>query len=104
MADNVKLLRGTTTVLACYPEAFANPAAPTSAELNDQFVYSTNEDAMVFNISCSLTDDGYTYNLSDSETDDTRTICEVGQLEGPLQSDACGHPHVEGRPRDHRGR
>lgn len=83
MADNVKLLRGTTTVLACYPEAFANPAAPTSAELNDQFVYSTNEDAMVFNISCSLTDDGYTYNLSDSETDDTRTICEVGQVQNP---------------------
>ena len=83
MAANVKMLRGNLTVLAVYPEAFANPATPTSAELNDQFVYGTNEDAMVFNISCALTDDGYTFNLTDSETDDTRTICQIGQVENP---------------------
>ena len=83
MAANVKMLRGNTTLLAAYPEAFANPAAPTAAELNDQFAYGTNEDAMVFNISCALTDDGYTYNLSDSETDETRTICQVGQVQNP---------------------
>lgn len=80
---NEKLLRANITVLAAYPEAFANPATPTIAELNDQFVFSTNEDAMVFNISCAIVDDGFTANVTDSETDDTRTICDIGQVQNP---------------------
>lgn len=80
---NEKLLRANITVLAAYPEAFVDPNAPTSAELNDQFVYSTNEDAMVFNITCAIVDDGYTANVTDSETDDTRTICDIGQVQNP---------------------
>ena len=59
MANDVKLLRGNVTVLAAFPEAFANPRTPTITELNDQFVYSTNEDAMVFNISCAIVDDAF---------------------------------------------
>lgn len=78
-----KLLRSNITVLLAYPEAFANPAEPTPAELNDQFVYTSNEDAMVFNISCAIQDDGYTFNLNDSDTDDTRSICDVGQVQNP---------------------
>ena len=80
---NEKMLRGNVTVLAAYPEAFKDPAAPTAAELNDWFVYGTNEAAMVFNISCALLDDGTVLNLTDSETDDTRTICDVGQVQNP---------------------
>lgn len=83
MADNVKLLRANVTVLAAYPEAFANPAAPTAAELNAQFVYTTAETNMVFNISCAITDDGFTANVTDSDTDDTRTICDIGQVQNP---------------------
>jgi len=86
MATNVKMLRGNVTVLAAYPEAFANPATPTAAELNAQFVYTTAEDKMVFNISCAITDDGLTANLTDSETDDTRTICDIGQVQNPTFS------------------
>lgn len=83
MAVGTKLLRSNITVLAAYPEAFADPANPTAAELNDQFVYGTNEDAMVFNISCAILDDGYTANVTDSETDDSRTICDIGQVANP---------------------
>lgn len=80
---NEKMLRGNVTVLLAYPEAFADPSAPTAAELNNQFVYGSNEDAMVFNISCALLDDATTLNLTDSETDDTRTICDIGQVQNP---------------------
>ena len=83
MATGTKLLRSSITVLWAYPEAFADPAAPTAAELNDQFVYGTNEDAMVFNISCAILDDGFTANVTDSETDDSRTICDIGQVSNP---------------------
>lgn len=83
MTQNEKMLRGNVTILAAYPEAFADPEKPTSAELNDQFVFSTNEDAMVFNISCSLLDDAVVLNRTDSDTDDTRTICDIGQVQNP---------------------
>jgi hypothetical protein len=77
-----KLLRANVQILAAYPEAFADPTAPTAAELNDQFAYGTNEDAMVFNISCAILDD-YTLNMSDPETDDSISICDIGNVETP---------------------
>ena len=80
---NEKLLRSNITVLAAYPEAFANPAKPTADELNDQFVYGSNKYAMVFNISCAIADDGFTANVTDSDTDDSRRICTVGQQQNP---------------------
>lgn len=83
MADNEKMLRGNVTVLAAYPEAFANPETPTSDELNNLFVYDTSEDGLVFNISCAITDDSYSINVTDSDTDDTRTICQIGQVQNP---------------------
>ena len=83
MANNEKMLRGNTTVLAIYPEGIANPQRPTSAELNAQFKYATNTAAMAFNISCAITDDSFTANVADSDTDDTRTICQVSQTQNP---------------------
>lgn len=80
---NEKLLRSHITVLAAYPEAFADPANPTAAELNDQFDNVSNKDAMVFNISCAIADDGFTAENGDSDTDDSRTICTVGQQQNP---------------------
>lgn len=82
MANNEKLLRGNVTILLAYPEAFADPEEPTAAELNDVFEYSTNEDALVFDVSCATLDD-YTMNMSDPETDDTMTVCDIGQTETP---------------------
>lgn len=82
MAENVKLLRGNVGIYMAYPEAFADPANPTAAELNDQFAYGTNETGMVFNISCAVLDD-YTLNMSDPEMDDSLSICDIGNVETP---------------------
>lgn len=82
MAAFQKVLRGNVKIVAAYPEAFADPAAPTAAELNDLFAYSTNEDGMVFDISCAILD-GYTLNMTDSDTDDTLSICDIGNVETP---------------------
>lgn len=50
--------------------AFANPAAPTAAELNDR--------RFVHFLSCALTEDGTELTKADSETDDTVTYCSIG--------------------------
>lgn len=77
-----KLLRGSVRIVAAYPEAFANPATPTSAELNALFVYTSAEDNMVFDISCATLDD-YTLNMTDSDTDDSQSICDIGNVQSP---------------------
>lgn len=82
MAENVKQLRANVTILAAYPEAFADRTAPTAEELNDQFDATTNEDGMVFNISCAILDD-YDLNMGDPETDDTLTVCDESNVETP---------------------
>lgn len=82
MAIGQKLLRANVGIYAAYPEAFANPATPTAAELNAQFVYTTAETNMVFNISCAVLDD-YTLNMADSDTDDSISICDIGNVQSP---------------------
>lgn len=77
-----KLLRANVFIGAYYPEAFASMATPTAAELNDLFVYTSNEDALGFNISCAISDD-YTLNMADSDTDDSMTICDIGNVTNP---------------------
>lgn len=79
---NEKLLPAHVGIWLAYPEYAANPLAPTAAELNAQFVWSTNERGMVFNVSCATLDD-YTLNQSESDTDDTRTICDEGEVSNP---------------------
>lgn len=81
---NEKLMRANFTVLAAYPEAFADPANPTAAELNDQFTYDpADKFKKVFNISCALVDDSSIPTVTDSETNDERTICTIGNVENP---------------------
>jgi hypothetical protein len=82
MADNQKVLRANVTILAAYPEAFADPANPTAAELNDVYDPVANPDGMVFDISCATLDD-YTLNLTDSDTDDELSVCDVGNSSSP---------------------
>lgn len=77
-----KLLRANVGIYAYYPEAFEDAANPTVAELNDLFAYSTNEDALGFNISCAILDD-YTLNMTDSDTDDSLSICDIGNVSTP---------------------
>lgn len=79
MATNEKLLPGNISILLAYPEAFANVASPTAAELNAQFNFAAGIGNMVFDVSCATLDD-YTMNQSESDTDDTRTVCDVGEV------------------------
>lgn len=79
---NEKLLPANLTLLLAYREAIPDPLLPSAAKLNDQFVFSTNEDGLVFNISCAVLDD-YTLNQTESDTDDTRTVCDEGEVSNP---------------------
>lgn len=67
---STRLTRPNQTFALAYANAFANPAAPTVAELNDR--------RFVHFISCALTEDGTEVSLGDSETDDTLTFCSIG--------------------------
>lgn len=69
-----KTLRGNTKVFVAYPEAFANRATPTVAELNAA--------AFVVDISTAVNDD-YTMNRTDSDTDSTQSVADVASLETP---------------------
>lgn len=70
---NERLLRANVTIAWAYPEAFADAAAPTAAELNGP---------MVFNISCAV-EDTYELNQTDSDTDDSISICDIGNVSTP---------------------
>jgi hypothetical protein len=50
-----------------YLEAFANPSAPTAAELNNA--------TYVKDITCALWEDGTEFTLGDSDSDDGLTFC-----------------------------
>ena len=66
---NTRLTRSSQTWAIAYQSAFANPAAPTAAELNSAFV---------FKVSCALTEDATSMTLGDSDTDSTITFCSIG--------------------------
>ncbi len=53
-----RLTRPNQTWAIAYPEAFANPATPTTTELNER--------RFVHLISCALTEDGTELTLGDS--------------------------------------
>lgn len=70
-----KVLRGNVTIVAYYPEAFADRDAPTAAEL----AFDTG---LGFDVSCAVNDD-FTANMTDSDTDDSQSVCDVGIVETP---------------------
>lgn len=80
---NEKQLRANATVLLCYPEYADNPLRPTASDLNDQFAYTTNEDAMVFNVSCGIEDSSFVANFPGSETNNERSLCDKDVVENP---------------------
>lgn len=63
--------------------AFANPAAPTAAELNDR--------RYVHFLSCAFTEDGTELTKGDSETDDTLTACSIGSEVTPTFANLTGN-------------
>lgn len=73
-----KLLRGTYSVYAFFPEAQTNWATPTATTLNTAV---TN--GLGFDISCGITDDSVSINLTDSDTDDSISICDIGNVSTP---------------------
>ena len=73
-----KVLRGNISVFAFSPEAVADWANPTAAELNDAL---TN--GLGWDISCAIADDSLTLNQTDPDTDDSISICDIGTVETP---------------------
>lgn len=77
-----RLSRPNQTWALAYVNAFADPNAPTTAELNDQ--------RFVHRISCALTEDGTELTMGDSETDDTITFCSIGNESTPTLYNVTG--------------
>src|SRR5690606_33740820 len=69
-----KMLRANVAIYAAYPEAFADAANPTVAELNDP--------EFVKNISCAI-EDSYTLNMTVSDSDDSIWICDIVDVQTP---------------------
>lgn len=66
----IRLSRPNVTIALAYENAFDDPAAPTTAELNDA--------RFVHRISCALTEDGTELTRGDSDTSDLVTFCSIG--------------------------
>lgn len=64
-----RLYRESVRFDLAHPEAFANFAQPTVAELN-------NTD-LVYNVTCALTEDGTEFTLGDPDTDDSLSFCDA---------------------------
>lgn len=64
-----RLFRQAVRIDLAYPEAFANPADPKPAELNNA--------VLVKNITCSLDEDQTEYTLNDPDTDDSLSFCDA---------------------------
>lgn len=75
MAYSTRLTRPNQTWALAKQDAFANPLAPTIAELNNS--------GFVAFFSCALVEDGTSLTLGDSETDDTLTFCSIGNESTP---------------------
>lgn len=64
-----RLFRQTVRIDLAYPEAFANPATPTAAELNNAI--------LVKNITCALDEETTEFTLNDPDTDDSLSFCDA---------------------------
>lgn len=65
---NDRLYRETVRFDLAYIEAFADPASPTVAELNNA--------VLVKNVTCALDEDGTEFTLGDPDTDDSLSFCD----------------------------
>ena len=64
-----RIFRQTVRIDLAYPEAFANPSAPTAAELNNA--------TLVKNITCALDEETTEFTLNDPDTDDSLSFCDA---------------------------
>lgn len=64
-----RIFRQTVRIDLAYPEAFANSAAPTAAELNNA--------TLVKNITCALDEENTEFTLNDPDTDDSLSFCDA---------------------------
>lgn len=80
--STTRLTRPNQTWALAYLNAFADPTAPTTTELNDR--------RFVHLISCALTEDGTELTMGDSDTDDTITFCSIGDESTPTLYNITG--------------
>lgn len=67
-----RLFRPSIFLGVAYLEAFANPATPTTTELNNT--------VLVKDLTCALSEDTSEFTLGDSDTDTTLTFCSNASL------------------------
>lgn len=70
-----RLFRQSVRIDLAYPEAFANPAHPTAAELNNA--------TLVHNITCALDEENTEFTLNDPDTDDSLSFCDSAGSQTP---------------------
>ncbi len=75
---SARLSRPNQTWAIALASSFANPAAPTTAELNER--------RFVHLMSCAFTEDGTEMVRGDSEQDDTVTFCSIGNEVTPTMA------------------
>lgn len=73
-----RLTRNSQTWALAFETAFANPAAPTTTELNNA--------TFVHKFSCALTESGTSLVKAGSDTDDEISFCSVGNESTPVQA------------------
>lgn len=83
MANNAKTLRALYGIYVAYPQFAVNPLAPTAAELNNKFAFTSAEGGMVFDISDAVLDDSNNINQAGSDTDGTMVITDEAEVENP---------------------
>lgn len=66
---NDRIYRANIRFDLAYPEAFANPATPTAAELNTA--------TYVKNVTCALDEDTTEFTLGDPDTDESLSFCDA---------------------------
>lgn len=66
---NDRLYRESIRFDLAAPEAFANPAEPTLAELNDS--------TLVWNVTCALDEEATEFTLGDPDTDESLSFCDA---------------------------
>jgi hypothetical protein len=74
-----KVLRGSVTIWAAYPEADIDWSNPSAADIDAAVTAG-----LILDISCAITDDsGDSLNITDRETDDTQSICDIATVSTP---------------------
>jgi hypothetical protein len=69
-----------------YPEAFADPANITTAELNANPTNDPN--GLIFNVTCALSTENTTFDLDEPDYDESTSFCQKAGSREPMSKNA----------------